>query len=79
MQGYRSSAACKAIVCLLYRTTFAVHSAFPAKSVSAFPPGADSQSRQLAEISRPAHGLNYELCRYTLDAARTPVRGAVHS
>ena len=39
----RSFAACKAIVCLLYRTTFAVRSAFPAKRVSAFPPGADSQ------------------------------------
>ena len=55
MQGFRSSAACEAIVCLLYRTTFAVHSAFPAKSVSALPPGADSHSPPLVEISVPAH------------------------
>ena len=35
MQGFRSSAACKAIVRLLYRTIFAVHSAFQTKGVSA--------------------------------------------
>ena len=38
---------------------FAVHSALPAKSVSALPPGADSHSRPLVEISKacPLAGL----------------------
>ena len=51
---FRSSAACKAIILSLYRI-FAVHSAFPARSVSALPPSADSHSRPLVEISVPAH------------------------
>ena len=38
MQGFRSSAACKAIVRLLYRTIFAVHDAFPAKRRVGFSP-----------------------------------------
>ena len=65
MLGFRSSSACqcKAFAHLQHArqsfclsiAIFAVHSAFPAKSVSAFPPGADSHSRPLVEISVPAH------------------------